>query len=332
MLDTPKTFQEIEFSAASPNVSLNVSADHSGFAKLDSLFPDDFTYSRLLEDGATEFVEGWVYLSPETSANLVVVPPAPLIEQMNVSMEIWFTAEPFVEPNDTLEMASITKPGETLRFRLMPRVDRDYFRIEIPTSGQLVLELIEGGGHPQLTPYWIDAEGNSFSVGSWGVPVEGGTAISFVILSHSYYWSEQAREEPLAVRVRLQRPDGSFVGETVLSGEQALLPGEHFIVPAGVKPPLIVLQPPQPGLYRLTGAENIATVAWSNLETGEVIEGNIHWLMPSTIYSIELLDVDPEAGDLRLGMQLKMRSLHDASGLYPRLPVPSGEALFGSHD
>ena len=135
VLDAPKTFQEIEFSAACPNVSLNVSADQSGFAKLDSLLPDDFTYSGLLEDGATEFVEGWVYLSPEASANLVVVPPAPLIEQMNVSMEILFTAEPFVEPNDTLEMASITKPGETLRFRLMPRADRDYFRIELPTSG-----------------------------------------------------------------------------------------------------------------------------------------------------------------------------------------------------
>ncbi len=245
-----------------------------------------------------------------------------------VRVQVDFSAEPYDEPNDSIETAVPVAPGDLVQLRLMPRVDRDYFAIVAPTSGTLILEVIEDGGHGNLPSYWYDVNGTILAERTRSHPVEGGQLIFFLIISDTGYWNEQAREETVKLRVRLQRPDGSFVGETLLPSEVSMLPWERVVVPAQSTVPFIVFQPPQRGLYRLGGLPDTATVVWTDLETNDVLEGVLHDLQPGRSIGIEVLDAGDREGASTLTIELLSRAMGRRDGLYTRSPLLSGSDLF----
>jgi hypothetical protein len=245
-----------------------------------------------------------------------------------VRVRVDFSAEPYNEPNDSIETAVAVAPGDLVQFRLMPRVDRDFFSVVAPSSGTLILEIIEDGGHPNPTSYWYDSSGTILADRTRSHPVEGGQMIFFLIVSDAGYWREQAREETVKIRVRLQRPDGSFIGESLLPNEVSLLPWERVMVPAQSNVPFIVFQPPQPGLYRLGGLPDTATVLWTDLETNEALEGVLHDLQVGRSIGIEVLEAGDRQGASTLVIELLSRSMGHREGLYTRSPLVAGRDLF----
>ncbi len=243
-------------------------------------------------------------------------------------LRVTFSPEPYAEPNDSLETAGLAEVGALLRFRLMPRVDRDYFWVTAPSAGTLILEMIEAGGHPDPHAYWYAQDGTKLGKKSWSQPVEGGQSVAFLIVSDDDYWREQAREETLVVRVRLQRPDGSFVGETLLPDEVALLPWERLHLPPDTAAPVIVFRPPQNGQYRLGGLAPDAVVAWTDLDGSVPLEGAMHSLATGRKYAIEVLDPGSSSGAITLNIEIVAPSLDAPGGLYPRTPPLTGQSLF----
>jgi len=128
--------------------------------------------------------------------------------------------------------------------------------------------------------------------------------------------------------VRLQRPDGSFVGEAVLPDEVALLPWERLLLPPDADPPVIILRPPQNGHYRLGGLAPDAVVAWTELDTGTALEGANQALATGRKYAIEILDPGTVSGAVMLTIEIVAPSLGAPGGLYPRFPPLTGRALF----
>lgn len=243
-------------------------------------------------------------------------------------LRVTFSPEPYDEPNDTLETASVVEIGALLRFRLMPRVDRDYFWVTAPSGGTLILELLEAGGHPDPRASWYALDGANLNQNNWSQQVEGGQSVAFLIRSDNDYWREQAREETLIIRVRLQRPDGSFVGEAGLPDEVALLPWEKLLLPPDATAPVIFFRPPQNGYYRFGGLGPDAVVAWTDLQSGAALEGAGQTLVAGGEYAVEILDLGGSGGAITLTIEIVAPSLDAPGGLYPRAPPLAGRALF----
>jgi hypothetical protein len=243
-------------------------------------------------------------------------------------LRVTFSPEPYDEPNDTLETAGVAEIGALLRFRLMPRVDRDYFWVTAPSGGTLILELLEAGGHPDPRASWYALDGANLNQNNWSQQVEGGQSVAFLIRSHNDFWAEQAREETLTVRVRLQRPDGSFVGEAGLPDEVALLPWEKLLLPPDATAPVIFFRPPQNGYYRFGGLGPDAVVAWTDLHSGAALEGAGQTLVAGGEYAVEILDLGNDGGAITLTIEIVAPSLDAPGGLYPRAPPLAGRALF----
>ena len=246
-----------------------------------------------------------------------------------VRIRVDFSEEPYAEPNDTPAQATPVEIGETVRFRLMPRGDLDHFAVHIPTSGTLEIELLENGGHPGIFPSWYNMDGTEVSSGNWELPVTSGQILALLIQSDDYYWSQLGRVDPLAIRVRLRRPDGSYVGEDVLADEVELRPWEFIELSATNPFPLIVFRPPQVGWFQLDGLRDGAVLGWRNLETSEILVGNVHALEPGATYGIEIRDPAQIDGVINVTMRIKALGLTQNNGLYPRAPLASGNLLFG---
>ena len=112
-----------------------------------------------------------------------------------------FDAEPFQEPNDTLELAQEIAPGEVVDFRLMPRWDRDVFAVSAPADGAFALEFLELGGHEPVVA-WLRADGSeAINDLETTVRVSAGETVYARVYGNDYYWNEQGRPDPLQLRV-----------------------------------------------------------------------------------------------------------------------------------
>ncbi len=249
-----------------------------------------------------------------------------------LTVRVDFSPEPYAEPDDTIADARPLEPEDLLLFRLMPRVDRDFFAIVVPQSGELVLELVDSGGHPRLTPAWYDVPtGEQLAFDTWTLPAERGQHIAVEFRSDDDYWQEVALEATVKVLFRLRLPDGRWANATEAAGEITIAPWQTVVLEPAEQSPLIRLKAPQDGYYRIgTGSHDLSAI-WSDLNTGGTLEGDVQWLRASQEMSIELRGTRDEPANERqisLTLELMADGVSPPTGAYPRSAPDSLAGLF----
>ncbi len=233
-----------------------------------------------------------------------------------------FTAEPFLEPDDHPTFARPLEIDEVASFRLMPQWDRDTFAVTAPQAGELVPEFLEVGGHGGAVTFWQDVEANSVSGWNEALPVTAGQTAYLHVRSDDYYWSEQALEDRLQLRVRLRLPDGRFLETERLPNELAFAPWQRLTVPAGQVAPTLILRSTDAGRYRLEVDGPSHAIRWLAEDGGVRGTGPEIDLAAEEIVAAEILFERREATDraTEISMSLTTAQVRAGTGPYPRQP------------
>jgi len=240
------------------------------------------------------------------------------IEPMRLTLR--FSEEPYAEPNDTVAEATPVAVSEAITLRIMPRYDRDTYAIDAPTDGTLVVEVLDNGGHEGLHLSWLNEAGEPVATGG-SLDVSAGDHPVLQVRSAEHAWNEQARVDPVSLRLRLRRPDGTWLDEVAFGDTVILRPWQVLTLAAGTGAPMLRIAAPQAGIYALDlDGDRAVTPAWSGgypvalanaraLDKGE--EATITLPLEAGVSNAE---------PLRVTVRLLARDARDPPGLYPRLP------------
>ena len=100
------------------------------------------------------------------------------------------------EPNDTAETAEVVEVGKAVSFTLMPRHDRDYFKVKSPGAGTLRFRVTSQlQKHQGLHVWWGEAGGNEVRGGKWDRRVTSGEFCVFAVRSSYYDFNEVTNDE-----------------------------------------------------------------------------------------------------------------------------------------
>ena len=155
-IDNP--FTDIEVMLRAEGSSFTVDTDRPGFLRLGTL-PDGLSAIWRDSDGVESSSELWLYSSNSKSATLTVLNASPEAGSQELRLQFEFSAEPFSEPNNTVDTATISESlaNET---RFFPNGDVEVFTDRAPGDGVLQANFVDTGDHPDLRIRWLSADGS----------------------------------------------------------------------------------------------------------------------------------------------------------------------------
>ncbi|MFK7909216.1 MAG: hypothetical protein AB8F34_01300 [Akkermansiaceae bacterium] len=157
--------------------------------------------------------------------------------------------------NHTFATARPVKLGVPFTCQLMPRGDRDFFRVTSPGSGTLKLrQIAKGKSHGQLYPTWMIDSKTSHRNGMWDRAVEAGETVTFFVQSSKYSYQTRSSSEQIELLLTYTPEDASAEpNNSVLEANSITLdtPFEFKLNPKSDRD-YFKLTAPRSGIIRLT--------------------------------------------------------------------------------